>query len=684
MVILRLEIATDAPAPKYFKRYIAKSVKNRSATAKTKTYASVTKGAHRGLQTLTQKDPEYVNSSSKNPILQDESKSDQTSEAQQVGLESTNSLTRNDLCRGQRTLTSIQIELIDKEALETVIMASDSPRQVLAEGEPSTSRAASEGRHSPCTVDTHPEDMSNPHTFQVISRRRDTKSEPDERIMLAGSPGTSVALHHQGGSRPKSHSPTSKMPTTISFLCGNPSVELTKGILHIYKDSQMTALDKDIPRSEMLCILGVPASYTIHDLISFTAPMGDYVNYMQVLKDAFPNQYLLLIKFKDQASADEFYSYFNNRPYNSIEPDICHLVYVGKVEIINESEGASLPFLDMTELPNCPVCLERMEESVDGILTILCNHAFHTHCLAQWGDTSCPVCRYCQTPEEVADQRCMSCGSHESLWICLICGNVGCGRYVGLHAYRHFQDTNHTYAMQLGTNRVWDYAGDNYVHRLAQNKSDGKLVQVDEGGNEIQEEKLDSITLEYTYLLTTQLESQRLYFMEQIAEAVKDVEAKLAESTQRWEQEREEREKAECKLSEVTKEKQNLEKKYQQLHSRTTKVLAELQEERQLNKCLRENQQLWQGKVSALEERLKSSTETRDKEVSDLQEQLRDVMFYLEAQQKLAGGEGLDGMSREELQESQVIVGAASSSTSSQQGAAGGGSGKKSRRKMQR
>ena len=65
-----------------------------------------------------------------------------------------------------------------------------------------------------------------------------------------------------------------------------------------------------------------------------------------------------------------------------------------------------------------------------------------------------------------------------------------------LFVIRHFQETNHTYAMQLGTNRVWDYAGDNYVHRLAQNKSDGKLVQVDEGGNAIQEEKVDSITLE--------------------------------------------------------------------------------------------------------------------------------------------------------------------------------------------
>lgn len=61
---------------------------------------------------------------------------------------------------------------------------------------------------------------------------------------------------------------------------------------------------------------------------------------------------------------------------------------------------------------------------------------------------------------------------------------------------RHFQETQHTYAMQLGSNRVWDYAGDNYVHRLVQNKTDGKLVQVDEGGNFVQEEKLTSLTLE--------------------------------------------------------------------------------------------------------------------------------------------------------------------------------------------
>ena len=59
-------------------------------------------------------------------------------------------------------------------------------------------------------------------------------------------------------------------------------------------------------------------------------------------------------------------------------------------------------------------------------------------------------------------------------------------------------ETQHTYSLQLGNNRVWDYAGDNYVHRLVQNKGDGKLVEVDEGGNVVQEEKLDSITLEVT------------------------------------------------------------------------------------------------------------------------------------------------------------------------------------------
>jgi len=53
----------------------------------------------------------------------------------------------------------------------------------------------------------------------------------------------------------------------------------------------------------------------------------------------------------------------------------------------------------------------------------------------------------------------MVCGAVEDLWICLICGHVGCGRYTSEHAQRHYLETHHNYAMALSDNRVWDYAG---------------------------------------------------------------------------------------------------------------------------------------------------------------------------------------------------------------------------------
>merc|ERR1719427_907561 len=123
---------------------------------------------------------------------------------------------------------------------------------------------------------------------------------------------------------------------------------------------------------------------------------------------------------------------------------------------------------------------------------------------------NCPVCRYCQTPEPTAEQTCSECSSAESLWICVIWGHIGCGRYQEQHAYQHFQQTAHTFSMHLLNQRVWDYAGDNYVHRLIQGKGgevQGKVVAHDDNREEVADEKMDSLTLEYTYLLTNQLES---------------------------------------------------------------------------------------------------------------------------------------------------------------------------------
>ena len=68
--------------------------------------------------------------------------------------------------------------------------------------------------------------------------------------------------------------------------------------------------------------------------------------------------------------------------------------------------------------------------------------------------------------------------------------------------------------------RVWDYVADSFVHRLVQSQEDGKLVEQEGGGLRggkggavdglaVDSEKMDSLQLEYTYLLTSQLEDQR-------------------------------------------------------------------------------------------------------------------------------------------------------------------------------
>ncbi|CAI5667630.1 unnamed protein product [Oreochromis niloticus] len=470
-------------------------------------------------------------------------------------------------------------------------------------------------------------------------------------------------------------SPSKQLPDQISFFSGNPSVEIIHGIMHLYKTNKMTSLTEDVRRSAMVCIITVPATMTSHDLMKLVAPFNDVMEHMKIIRDSTPNQYMVLIKFCKQADADSFYTACNGRQFNSIEEAVCQLVYVERAEVIKSEEGASLPVMELTELPKCTVCLERMDESVNGILTTLCNHSFHSQCLQRWEDASCPVCRYCQTPEPVEENKCFECGVQENLWICLICGHIGCGRYVSRHAYKHFEETQHTYAMQLTNHRVWDYAGDNYVHRLVASKTDGKMVQYECEGDTCHAEKIDALQLEYSYLLTSQLESQRIYWENKIvhleketAEEINNMKAKFKETLERCDN-------LERRLGEMTKDKQSIEKNYfsqnsrrfkwvfpgngrihnrcTQLNSRVVKLSQELKEEQEMNRCLRANQAQLQVQLAEEERKAKESEDRKDGTIAELQEQLRDVMFYLETQQQI---EHLPPEARSEIQEGQINI----------------------------
>uniref|UniRef100_A0A8D3DUN6 BRCA1-associated protein n=1 Tax=Scophthalmus maximus TaxID=52904 RepID=A0A8D3DUN6_SCOMX len=428
-------------------------------------------------------------------------------------------------------------------------------------------------------------------------------------------------------------SPSKQLPDHISFFSGNPSVEIIYGIMHLYKTNKMTSLTEDVGRSAMVCILTVPATMTSHDLMKLMAPFNDVMEHMKIIRDSTPNQYMVLIKFCTQADADSFYTACNGRQFNSIEEAVCQLVYVERAEVIKSEEGASLPVMELTELPKCTVCLERMDESVNGILTTLCNHSFHSQCLQRWEDASCPVCRYCQTPEPVEENKCFECGVQENLWICLICGHIGCGRYVSRHAYKHFEETQHTYAMQLTNHRVWDYAGDNYVHRLVASKTDGKMVQYENEGDACHAEKIDALQLEvsisFCCLLFIFANSHNTWALSSKTLLCRE----LANSHLR------------CVCT----------SRYTQLNSRVVKLSQELKEEQEMNRCLRANQTQLQAQLAEEERKGKESGDRMTGTIDELHEQLRDLMFYLDTQQQI---EHLPAEARSEIQDGQINIAA--------------------------
>ncbi|CAF1036101.1 unnamed protein product [Rotaria sp. Silwood1] len=451
----------------------------------------------------------------------------------------------------------------------------------------------------------------------------------------------------------------------IPFYCGNHLVDITRGILHLYKDNKALNTNNEPKRSEMLAMLAIPADVACRELITFIYPAYDGIEYLRIIRDPTPNQYMCLIKFKSQKEADEFYDYYNNRQFNSIEKGVCHLAFVAKVDITSTAKEGSCPIPGLTELPPCYICLERMDESLAGVLTILCNHSFHGDCLIKWGDSCCPVCRYVQTPEMIDGQSCFECGSQEDLWICLICGHVGCSRFKQGHAFGHFESTQHTYTMDLKRQHVWDYVGDNYVHRLIQNKSDGKLVELrgegvstyeiddyNENTSKIDttQEKIDSIELEYTYLLTSQLESQRRFFEDKLQFVEDATHEKIEELEQSNKLLKEHAQQLQTTLDLITKEKQQQEKRSL---TKITKLQHDFDEERLMNEQLRQNQNYFQAEMQKLKEEFDDAMKNKNEEINDLKDQLRDVMFYIDGQQKL---KEIKDLSVDELETSQVTV----------------------------
>jgi hypothetical protein len=64
------------------------------------------------------------------------------------------------------------------------------------------------------------------------------------------------------------------------------------------------------------------------------------------------------------------------------------------------------------------------------------------------------------------DLFCFSCAMQQTLWVCLTCAFVGCGRYSNKHAADHYRQSGHPFCLELSTLRIWDYVVGEYAHRV--------------------------------------------------------------------------------------------------------------------------------------------------------------------------------------------------------------------------
>ncbi|KAJ5168956.1 RING finger protein ETP1 [Penicillium canariense] len=441
-----------------------------------------------------------------------------------------------------------------------------------------------------------------------------------------------------------------------------------------------------------LCILAVPSYLSPSDFLGFVGEKTmDDVSHFRMIRTPRANRYMVLMKFRSGRKATVWQKEWNGKVFNSMEPETCHVVFVKSVEIqIVEPDSSSTelgalspthkhpvasagqatlstkplapPTPALIELPTCPVCLERMDETT-GLLTIICQHVFHCTCLQKWKGSGCPVCRYTQddfrkglvAPD--ADEEpteCSICHSELNLWACLICGSLGCGRYDGAHAFDHWKQTAHAFAMDLNSQRVWDYVGDAYVHRIIQSKTDGKLVELPaadhsaldppDWADAVPREKLENMSVEYTHLLTSQLESQRAYF-EEIVERAADKASQASAAAAAAEQAATT---ATARLAELQAEysalsseslpgmerdRERLEKRAEKFETLARRLEKDYREEKTINTSLMERLE----HMSAERAALKDEVEALKAQVGDLQEQNRDLTFFISGSQKLQG-----------------------------------------------
>lgn len=370
-----------------------------------------------------------------------------------------------------------------------------------------------------------------------------------------------------------------------------PQILHNQGHLRLFREkgnllheTGQTSIDfLPLQRSHLICVISIPQYHTAYS--NLFQHYWEYILYIRVI-ERDDELSTLILAFNSQYIADRFYLEFNGKEHIEESAEYLYVVYIN--EVIFSSRNEIVP--NYVEIPVCPICIERLDVNASGVTGVL-RAEMQEERMNRWEDClrNCIVCKRVGkstglilklTPTNSLDfDCCQACDEKLDLWACLICGHVGCGRYKAGHGKVHFSESGHVFSLELATQRVWDYTGDTYVHRLVH--SGKSLLVLDSTMNSNAKEDYERITWEYNYLINSQLEQQRIFFEHKIntrlEEHENEMKRKLGELTH---------ENAELKKS--VSQLKNIRKRRNELQNKLNKLQDELYFQQEINRNLQE------------------------------------------------------------------------------------------------
>lgn len=215
------------------------------------------------------------------------------------------------------------------------------------------------------------------------------------------------------------------------------------------------------------------------------------------------------------------------------------------------------------------------------------------------------------------------------------------------HARRHYDESLHAYALDTETQHVWDFAGQGYVHRLLQNKEDGKLVEFHDPSNtsshershtpglseaqegEVLHRKLEGFASQYYTLLKSQLEQQRSYYQGRLEELRRESLMRKKAQTSDL-------------INALKQEKAQSSKRLVSLKARHRKVSEDIVFLKNMNESLEANKEPLKHKIKDTQRQGIEARERMLQSLPALEAQVTKLMLQLTGEPSIAGNDDVE------------------------------------------